>query len=160
MQKRLCNISCERASRCQKHGRVCFYLQCPPSTTSLIPPLSLQMPSPQHSSIYIILNRRPHHHTPHIYTHTSRCLRSRSPAHFASLFPLLPHTHTHTRLQDASALQPGAFYLDRTPQPKHLRFAGTEYGKQQVEQLWGTLEGMCAGKVVPAVVPGVAGQGS
>ncbi|GLI68163.1 hypothetical protein VaNZ11_012502 [Volvox africanus] len=53
-------------------------------------------------------------------------------------------------LQDASALQPGAFYLDRAAQPKHLRFAGTQYSKQQVDELWSALERICVDKVKPA----------
>ncbi|GLC47740.1 hypothetical protein PLESTB_000020700 [Pleodorina starrii] len=53
---------------------------------------------------------------------------------------------------DASALQGGAFYLDRAPQPKHLRLAGTQYGKQQVDELWSGLERLCAEKVKPAAV--------
>lgn len=49
--------------------------------------------------------------------------------------------------QDASALEPGGLYLDRAVQPKHLSLSGTAYGKQQVDELWGALEGMCQGKV-------------
>ncbi|EFJ45998.1 hypothetical protein VOLCADRAFT_82077 [Volvox carteri f. nagariensis] len=57
-----------------------------------------------------------------------------------------------TLQDDASALQPGGFYLDRAPQTKHLRMAGTQYGKQHVDELWAALERMCVDKVKPAVV--------
>ncbi|GFR41790.1 hypothetical protein Agub_g2553 [Astrephomene gubernaculifera] len=55
-------------------------------------------------------------------------------------------------LQDASRLQPGAFYLDRAPQPLHLPLAGTQYGMQQVDAMWAQLQGMCAGKLQPVRV--------
>jgi hypothetical protein len=42
-------------------------------------------------------------------------------------------------LQDESKLQPGAFYLDRSPQAKHLTLGGTHYSPQQAAELWGKL---------------------
>ncbi|KXZ55487.1 hypothetical protein GPECTOR_2g1036 [Gonium pectorale] len=52
-------------------------------------------------------------------------------------------------LQDMASLQPGAFYLDRTTQPKHLPLAGTQYGSAAVDSLWAALERMVEGKVKP-----------
>ena len=47
-------------------------------------------------------------------------------------------------LQDSAKLQPGAFYLDRQPQPKHLALAGTKYSPADVDRLWAQLEAMAA----------------
>ncbi|PNH05887.1 Dehydrogenase/reductase SDR family member 12 [Tetrabaena socialis] len=47
-------------------------------------------------------------------------------------------------LADGSALEPGAFYLDRAVQPKHLSLSGTQYGKDKVDELWAGLERMWA----------------
>ena len=47
-------------------------------------------------------------------------------------------------LQDGAKLQPGAFYLDRQPQPKHLALAGTKYSPADVDRLWAKLEAMAA----------------
>ncbi|KAG2452436.1 hypothetical protein HYH02_002679 [Chlamydomonas schloesseri] len=60
-------------------------------------------------------------------------------------------------LQDPTKLQPGAFYLDRTVQPKHLPLAGTAYDTAAVDTLWRALEGMVAGKVTQAEPPAAAG---
>ena len=38
--------------------------------------------------------------------------------------------------QNESKLQPGAFYLDRSPQSKHLTWGGTAYGADKAEQLY------------------------
>ncbi|KAG2424345.1 hypothetical protein HXX76_014554 [Chlamydomonas incerta] len=61
-------------------------------------------------------------------------------------------------LQDPAQLQPGAFYLDRSVQPKHLPLAGTAYDKSAVDALWRALEGMVAGRVAQAE-PGAAAGG-
>ena len=45
-------------------------------------------------------------------------------------------------LEDAAKLQPGAFYLDRAPQPKHLPLAGTQYTEADAARLWDVLVGM------------------
>lgn len=45
-------------------------------------------------------------------------------------------------LQDASKLQPGALYLDRRPQPKHLSLGGTRYTPAQAAQLHRQLMGL------------------
>eukprot|EP00877_Chromochloris_zofingiensis_P002376 jgi/Chrzof1/12139/Cz06g22190.t1 len=42
-------------------------------------------------------------------------------------------------LQDQDKLQPGAFYLDRAPQPKHLSLAGTQHTPQQAAELYDKL---------------------
>mmetsp|Transcript_9877 Transcript_9877/g.24673 ORF Transcript_9877/g.24673 Transcript_9877/m.24673 type:complete len:325 (-) Transcript_9877:380-1354(-) len=47
-------------------------------------------------------------------------------------------------LQDDSKLENGGFYLDRQPQSKHLRWGGTQYTPQQVDQLWDKLTMMGA----------------
>lgn len=39
-------------------------------------------------------------------------------------------------LEDGSKLQPGAFYLDRQPQAKHLTLGGTKYSKQEAAELY------------------------
>lgn len=39
-------------------------------------------------------------------------------------------------VKDAAKLQAGAFYLDRTPQPKHLTLGGTSYTPQQAADLY------------------------
>ncbi|KAF6260751.1 hypothetical protein COO60DRAFT_857255 [Scenedesmus sp. NREL 46B-D3] len=39
-------------------------------------------------------------------------------------------------LEDEVKLQPGAFYLDRSPQIKHLTLGGTQYSPQQAADLW------------------------
>lgn len=39
-------------------------------------------------------------------------------------------------LEDGSKLQPGAFYLDRQPQTKHLTLGGTKYSKQEAAELY------------------------
>lgn len=39
-------------------------------------------------------------------------------------------------LEDGSKLQPGAFYLDRQPQVKHLTLGGTKYSKQEAAELY------------------------
>lgn len=56
-------------------------------------------------------------------------------------------TIVYLALQEPSKLENGGFYLDRTPQPKHLALAGTAYSRAPVDQLWSALEGMCSGKV-------------
>lgn len=53
-------------------------------------------------------------------------------------------------LEDEAKLQPGAFYLDRSPQAKHLTLGGTHYSPQQAAQLWEQLMAM-------AGLPGQAG---
>jgi dehydrogenase/reductase SDR family protein 12 len=45
-------------------------------------------------------------------------------------------------LEDASKLQPGAFYLDRQPQEKHLTLGGTKYSKAQAAELYAKVLGM------------------
>ena len=52
--------------------------------------------------------------------------------------------------QDSDKLEPGAFYLDRRPQAKHLALAGTRYTPAQVDTLWARLEAMAAPAVPPA----------
>ncbi|PSC75392.1 dehydrogenase reductase SDR family member 12 [Micractinium conductrix] len=47
-------------------------------------------------------------------------------------------------LQDATALQPGAFYLDRQPQAKHLPLSGTKYSAADVDRLWAALQPLAA----------------
>jgi dehydrogenase/reductase SDR family protein 12 len=42
-------------------------------------------------------------------------------------------------LEEASKLQPGAFYLDRQPQTKHLTLGGTKYSKEQPAELYAKL---------------------
>lgn len=59
--------------------------------------------------------------------------------------------------QEASKLQPGAFYLDRTPQPLHLRWAGTSYTPQQVDTLYTNL--LAKAGLQPAPAPAVAAAG-
>jgi dehydrogenase/reductase SDR family protein 12 len=39
-------------------------------------------------------------------------------------------------LEEARQLQPGAFYLDRQPQAKHLTLGGTKYSKAQAAELY------------------------
>jgi len=39
-------------------------------------------------------------------------------------------------LQELSKLEPGAFYLDRHPQQKHISFGGTAYSKDIAAQLF------------------------
>lgn len=56
-------------------------------------------------------------------------------------------------VQDAAKLQPGAFYLDRQPQPKHLPLAGTKYTAADVDALWRQLEAM-ATPAMPAAAAG------
>jgi len=58
-----------------------------------------------------------------------------------------PHCHSTTangRLlqQDASKLQPGAFYLDRAPAAKHLTLSGTSYPDSKAAELVDKLLGM------------------
>lgn len=43
-------------------------------------------------------------------------------------------------LQDMDKLQPGALYLDRQPQSKHLPLSGTKYSSADVDRLWAALE--------------------
>lgn len=40
----------------------------------------------------------------------------------------------------AESLTSGAFYFDRTPQIKHLFWAGTEYDSKTVDHMWDALE--------------------
>lgn len=47
-------------------------------------------------------------------------------------------------LQDGSKLEPGAFYLDRQLQSKHLPLAGTGYSSADVDRLWAALEKLAA----------------
>lgn len=47
-------------------------------------------------------------------------------------------------LQDMEKLEPGAFYLDRSPQAKHLALAGTRYAPAAVDRLWERLGEMAA----------------
>lgn len=56
-------------------------------------------------------------------------------------------------VEDAAKLQPGAFYLDRQPQPKHLPLAGTKYTAADVDALWRQLEAM-ATPAMPAAAAG------
>lgn len=51
--------------------------------------------------------------------------------------------------QDMDKLEPGAFYLDRSPQSKHLMLAGTRYKPEAVDRLWERLGAMAA----PALPP-------
>jgi hypothetical protein len=44
--------------------------------------------------------------------------------------------------QDASKLEPGAFYLDRVPQAKHLALSGTKYDAPRAAQLVDKLLGL------------------
>ncbi len=67
-------------------------------------------------------------------------------------------------VQDAAKLEPGAFYLDRQPQAKHLTLAGTKYGAADVDALWRQLEAMAA-PALPAAksatsVPAAATSGN
>lgn len=39
-------------------------------------------------------------------------------------------------LEEAAKLQPGAFYLDRQPQPKDMRWAGTRYTLDEAMELY------------------------
>jgi hypothetical protein len=66
-------------------------------------------------------------------------------------------------LQDESKLQPGAFYLDRSPQAKHLTLGGTQYSPQQAAELWQKLMQMAgltgqSADVAAAAAAGVAQQ--
>lgn len=45
-------------------------------------------------------------------------------------------------LQDQDKLEPGAFYLDRAPRPKHLPLGGTGYNDKDVDTLWDKLSSM------------------
>lgn len=62
-------------------------------------------------------------------------------------------------LEDASKLQPGAFYLDRQPQTKHLTLGGTRYSSEQAAELYGTLLKM-AGLDQAAAAGGAAAAAS
>jgi hypothetical protein len=42
-------------------------------------------------------------------------------------------------LEETSKLQPGAFYLDRQLQTKHLTLGGTKYSKEQPAELYAKL---------------------
>jgi dehydrogenase/reductase SDR family protein 12 len=44
-------------------------------------------------------------------------------------------TVTYLSCQDVAKLEPGAFYLDRQPQAKHLPLAGTKYSQEDVGRL-------------------------
>ncbi|KAF8067317.1 DHRS12 [Scenedesmus sp. PABB004] len=55
--------------------------------------------------------------------------RLRSPAQGADTIVWLA-------LEDAAKLQPGAFYLDRAPQAKHLLLGGTGYSAADAAELW------------------------
>jgi hypothetical protein len=55
-------------------------------------------------------------------------------------------------LQDAGKLQPGAFYLDRRQQPKHLPLGGTSYSGADVDVLWQKLEAMAL-PALPVAAP-------
>ncbi|KAL4855323.1 Dehydrogenase/reductase SDR family member 12 [Chlorella vulgaris] len=55
-------------------------------------------------------------------------------------------------VEDGGKLEPGAFYLDRRPQHKHLALAGTKYSAADVDALWIKLEGMAA-PAMPALAP-------
>ena len=46
-------------------------------------------------------------------------------------------TITWLALEDGAKLQPGAFYLDRAPQAKHLTLGGTRYSSAQAADLYG-----------------------
>lgn len=46
-------------------------------------------------------------------------------------------------LSDAESLEPGALYLDREAQVKHLFMAGTHYKPAAVDTLWAELGRMC-----------------
>lgn len=74
------------------------------------------------------------------------------PTHPPASLPLPP--------QDASKLQPGAFYLDRTPQPLHLRWAGTSYTPQQVDTLYTTLLAKAGLQPATLAPPAAAAGGS
>jgi len=51
-------------------------------------------------------------------------------------------TITWLALADDTELQPGAFYLDRKPQSKHLLWAFTQYNSAAVDTLWDQLSSM------------------
>jgi dehydrogenase/reductase SDR family protein 12 len=61
-------------------------------------------------------------------------------------------TSAFSLAQDGGKLEPGAFYLDRRPQHKHLALAGTKYSAADVDALWIKLEGMAA-PAMPAPAP-------
>jgi hypothetical protein len=55
-------------------------------------------------------------------------------------------------LQDDAKLVPGAFYLDRAPQEKHLSWGlgSTKYSTRDVDQLWANLLAVAKPVVNPA----------
>jgi dehydrogenase/reductase SDR family protein 12 len=55
-------------------------------------------------------------------------------------------------VEDAGKLQPGAFYLDRRQQPKHLPLGGTSYSGADVDVLWQKLEAMAL-PALPVAAP-------
>lgn len=61
-------------------------------------------------------------------------------------------------LQDADKLQPGGFYLDRRPAPKHLWGGGTSYSRDKVDQLWAKLTQMMAAADQSAAGSAATGQ--
>lgn len=60
-------------------------------------------------------------------------------------------------LQDEAKLQLGAFYLDRSPQAKHLTLGGTHYSPQQAAQLWEQLMAMAGLPGQPGAAAAAAG---
>lgn len=71
-------------------------------------------------------------------------------------------------LEDSTTLQPGAFYLDRQPQAKHLTLGGTKYSKQEAAELYDKVlalaglkqQGAAAAQEASAAEPPVAAEGS
>lgn len=61
-------------------------------------------------------------------------------------------------LMDAAALEPGALYLDRQTQQKHLFMAGTQYTHSQVDDLWSQLERLCGLATPPPEAPAPEGK--
>lgn len=63
-------------------------------------------------------------------------------------------------LEDAAKLQPGAFYLDRQAQTKHLTLGGTKYSKEQAAELYQKVLDMAGLKqeAVRAATGSAAGQ--
>eukprot|EP00775_Hariotina_reticulata_P012698 gene12698-12829_t len=57
-------------------------------------------------------------------------------------------------LEDASKLEPGAFYLDRQPQQKHLSLAGTNHSKGMAAQLFQKLMEVAGINSADTICPG------
>ncbi|KAG2495647.1 hypothetical protein HYH03_006247 [Edaphochlamys debaryana] len=69
-------------------------------------------------------------------------------------------TILYLALQDSSKLERGAFYLDRTPQPKHLTLAGTSYPPEEADRLLESVMGLVGDRVPPVRTQGAAGTGA